>query len=200
MNFYAYTDKALKYLRRYYIQRFDSAKMQIRADSLNVISVSKELYADIAAETERVFRKIAMWKYRQISGEDFIIGMWLSGLLNNPDPLTGYVWKNDIDRKRAYFAESVLSGESIDKAAKKALRYWYQSQKQYADIVTDEAAMQAFTDTNTQFVQWVTAHDENVCETCLPRDGMIYPLNHAPRLPAHYGCRCFYRRVNGNAT
>ena len=124
MNFYAYTDKALKYLRRYYIREFDTAKMRIRADTLNVISVSKELYDDISSETERVFRKIAMWKYRQISGEDFIIGMWLSGLLNNPDPLTGYVWRNDIDRKRAYFAESVLSGESLDKAAKKAIRYW----------------------------------------------------------------------------
>lgn len=199
MNFYAYTDKALKYLRRYYIQRFDSAKMQIRADSLNVISVSKGLYADIATETERVFRKIAKWKYRQICGEDFIIGMWLSGLLNNPDPLTGYVWKNDIDRKRAYFAESVLSGEKIDKAAKKALRYWYQAQKQYADIVTDAAALQAYADTNTQFVKWVTQEDEKVCHVCNSRDGMIYPLQYAPKKP-HYNCRCYFVKVKNNAT
>lgn len=199
MNFYAYTDKALKYLRRYYIQRFDSAKMQIRADSLNVISVSKELYADIAAETERVFRKITKWKYRQICGEDFIIGMWLSGLLNNPDPLTGYVWRNDIDRKRAYFAESVLSGEPLDKAAKKALRYWYQSQKQYADIVTDAAALQAYADTNTQFVKWVTQEDEKVCHVCNSRDGMIYPLQYVPKKP-HYNCRCYFVKVKNNAT
>ena len=191
MNFYAYTDKALKYLRRYYIREFDTAKMRIRADMLNVISVSKELYDDISAETERVFRKIAKWKYRQISGEDFIIGMWLSGLLNNPDPLTGYVWQNDIDRKRAYFAESVLSGESIDKAAKKALRYWYQSQKQYADIITDAAALQAYADTQIQFVKWRTADDCKVCAVCNDRDGRIYPIDHVPRKP-HYNCRCYY--------
>ena len=191
MNFYAYTDKALKYLRRYYIREFDTAKMRIRADTLNVISVSQELYADISAETERVFRKIAMWKYRQISGEDFIIGMWLSGLLNNPDPLTGYVWQNDIDRKRAYFAESVLSGESLDKAAKKALRYWYQSQKQYADIITDAAALQAYADTQIQFVKWRTADDCKVCAVCNDRDGRIYPIDHVPRKP-HYNCRCYY--------
>lgn len=191
MNFYAYTDKALKYLRRYYIREFDTAKMRIRADTLNVISVSKELYDDISAETERVFRKIAMWKYRQISGEDFIIGMWLSGLLNNPDPLTGYVWRNDIDRKRAYFAESVLSGESLDKAAKKALRYWYQSQKQYADNITDAAALQAYADTQTQFVKWRTADDCKVCAVCNDRDGRIYPIDHVPRKP-HYNCRCYY--------
>ena len=194
MNFYSYTDKALKYLRRYYIQRFDSAKMQIRADTLNVISVSKDLYADIAAETERVFRKIAKWKYRQICGEDFIIGMWLSGLLNNPDPLTGYVWQNDIDRKRAYFAESVLSGESLDKAVKKALRYWYQSQKQYADIITDAAALQAYTDSNIEFVKWRTAEDCSVCFTCQSRNGKIYPIKYAPGKP-HYNCRCYYVKV-----
>ena len=191
MNFYSYTDKALKYLRRYYIREFDTAKMRIRADMLNVISVSKELYDDISAETERVFRKIAKWKYRQISGEDFIIGMWLSGLLNNPDPLTGYVWQNDIDRKRAYFAESVLSGESLDKAAKKALRYWYQSQKQYADIITDAAALQAYADTQIQFVKWRTADDCKVCAVCNDRDGRIYPIDHVPRKP-HYNCRCYY--------
>lgn len=191
MNFYSYTDKALKYLRRYYIREFDTAKMRIRADTLNVISVSKELYDDISAETERVFRKIAKWKYRQICGEDFIIGMWLSGLLNNPDPLTGYVWQNDIDRKRAYFAESVLSGEALDKAAKKALRYWYQSQKQYADIITDAAALQAYADTQVQFVKWRTADDCKVCAVCNDRDGRIYPIDHVPRKP-HYNCRCYY--------
>lgn len=194
MNFYSYTDKALNYLRRYYIQRFNSAKMQIRADTLNVISVSKDLYADISAETERVLRKIAKWKYRQICGEDFIIGMWLSGLLNNPDPLTGYVWRNDTDRKRAYFAESVLSGESLDKAAKKALRYWYQSQKQYADLITDAAAMKAYADTKTEFVRWVTQDDERVCHICNSRDGKIYPLKYAPTKP-HYNCRCYYVRA-----
>lgn len=191
MNFYAYTDKTLKYLRRYYIREFDTAKMRIRADTLNVISVSKELYDDISAETERVFRKIAKWKYREICGEDFIIGMWLSGILNNPDPLTGYVWQNDIDRKRAYFAESVLSGESLDKAAKKALRYWYQSQKQYADIITDAAALQAYADTQIQFVKWHTADDCKVCAVCNDRDGRIYPIDHVPRKP-HYNCRCYY--------
>lgn len=191
MNFYSYTDKALKYLRRYYIREFDTAKMRIRADTLNVISVSKELYDDISAETERVFRKIAKWKYRQICGEDFIIGMWLSGILNNPDPLAGYVWQNDIDRKRAYFAESVLSGEQLDKAAKKALRYWYQSQKQYADIITDAAALQAYADTQVQFVKWRTADDCKVCAVCNDRDGRIYPIDHVPRKP-HYNCRCYY--------
>ena len=194
MNFYAYTDKALKYLRRYYIQRFNSAKSMIRADKLNVISISKQLYADISSETEKVFRRIAKHKYREICGEDFIIGMWLSGLLDNSDPLTGYVWRNDIDRKRAYFAESVLSGEPIDKAAKKALRYWYGSQKQYADLVTDAAAVEAYKKNGAVYLVWNTQLDEKVCSVCNSRSGKKYLLSNLPAKP-HYGCRCYFTKA-----
>ena len=191
MNFYAYTDKALKYLRRYYIREFDTAKMRIRADSLNIIQVSRDLYDALEAETERVFRRIAKEKYREICGEDFLVGMWLSGLLDEANPLTGYIWRNDIDRKRQYFAESVLSGESLDKAAKKAMRYWYGSQRQYADLITDAAALQAFSDKGLKFVKWRTASDERVCTECASRDGKVYPLQYAPVKP-HYGCRCYF--------
>lgn len=191
MNFYAYTDKALKHLRRYYITEFNRAKMRIRNDELNVIDISKSLYDRIAKETERVFRLIAKQKYKELTGEDFIIGMWLSGILDKSDPLTGYVWRNDIDRKRQYFAESILSGEQLDKAAKKALRYWYGAQRQYCDIVTDAAALQAFSDKGLKFVKWKTAEDERVCFECSARDGKVYPLKYAPVKP-HYGCRCYF--------
>lgn len=194
MSFYAYTDKALKYLRRFYIREFNNAKMQIRADSLNVINVSHRLYDAIAKETERVFRLIAKEKYKEISGKDFLVSMWLSGILDESNELTGYIWRNDIDRKRAYFAESVLSGEQLDKAVKKALKYWYNQQKQYADIVTDAAALKAYTDTNTQFVRWITQDDEKVCAVCNSRDGKIYPIKYAPRKP-HYNCRCYLVRA-----
>lgn len=194
MNPYAYTDKALKYLRRFYITEFNRAKMTIRADGLNVISVSTRLYQRISQETERVFRVIAKRKYREITGEDFLIGMWLSGFLGESNPLTGYVWRNDIDRKRQYFAEDVLSGEPINKAVKKALRYWYNAQKQYADLVTDAAAMQAYIDSGVQKVRWRTAEDEAVCAVCNGRDGLIYDIDKAPKKP-HYNCRCWLQKV-----
>lgn len=212
MNFYAYTDKALKYLRRYYIRQFNTAKMQIRADNLNIIGVSQQLYNNIARETELVFRKIAKHKYREICDEDFLVGMWLSGFLEESNPLTGYVWRNDIDRKRQYFVESLLaempesgtlsaakgkgklSGSDIDKAAKKALRYWYQAQKQYADLVTDAAALKAFSDKGLKFVKWHTEHDSRVCGICQSMDGKLYPLKYVPVKP-HYGCRCYLVEV-----
>lgn len=197
-DFYEYTDKALKYLRRLYVREFNRTEVIIRHDELNVIKHTTALYELMRRETIKVFQRIANHKYRELGG-DTLAEMWILGLLGKANPLTGYIFLNDIDRKRQYYAEGVMSGNSLDKETKKALRYWYQSVRQYADIVTDEAAMQAFADTNTQYVQWITYRDDAVCEVCAPRDGMIYPLNHAPRLPAHYGCRCYYRRAT-NAT
>lgn len=192
-KFYAYTDKALKYLRRYYVREFNRTKMQIRSDSLNVIQVTTALYDRMRKETIRVFLKIANQKCRELGG-DMLAEMWLTGFLGESNPLTGYIWMNDVDRKRQYFTESIMSGEPIDKAVTKALRYWYGAQKQYADIVTDAAAIQAFIDTKTQFVKWRTAEDERVCYVCGSRDGNIYPLKNAPGKP-HYNCRCYLVRV-----
>ena len=194
-NFYAYTDKALMYLRRYFVQEFNRTKMQIRSDDLNVIKKTTALYDRLRKETIRVFGKIAAMKYYELhGGEDTITEMWVLDFLGMSNPLTGYIFLNDIDRKRQYFTEDVLSGANLDKAAKKALRYWYGSVRQYADMITDAAAVQAFIDTQTQFVEWCTAEDEKVCYTCNSRDGMIYPINNVPTKP-HYNCRCYLRRA-----
>ena len=208
-DFYEYTDKALKYLRRYFIRQFQNAELMIQADSMNVIPKTVELYDDLYNETIRVFMLIAKRKYKECGGTDTIEIAWLMGLLKESNPLTGYIFMNDEDRKRQYYTEGILSGMEdnkripasvVKRESKKALRYLYGSVKQYADIVTDEAAMQAFIDTNTEFVEYHTAKDEKVCEVCSPRDGNVYPLAYAPKLPAHYNCRCFYRKVTNSAT
>lgn len=169
--------------------------MQIRSDRLNVIQPTMALYDRLRRETIRVLAKIAATKYHELhGGEDTITEMWVLDFLGMSNPLTGYIFLNDIERKRQYFTEDVLSGADLDKAAKKAMRYIFGSTRQYADLITDAAAMQAYMDTQTQFVEWVTAHDERVCPSCNSRDGMIYPINNAPKKP-HYGCRCYLRRA-----
>lgn len=120
--------------------------------------------------------------------------MWVMDFLGLSNPLTGYIFLNDIDRKRQYFTEDIMSGANPDKAVKKAMRYIYGSTRQFADLLTDAAAVQAFMDTQTQFVEWVTYHDSRVCTTCDERDGVIYPINNIPTKP-HYGCRCYLRRA-----
>ena len=195
-DFYDYTDKALTYLRRFYVTEFNRTKMQIRADSLNVIQPTTNLYDRMRKETIRVFLRIANAKYRECGG-DTLLEMWLLGFLSDSNPLTGYIFLNDIERKRQYYTESLLSGENIDKASKKAIRLWYGSVRQYADLVTDAAAIQAFHDAGVKQVRWVTQKDEHVCPACHGRDGKIYPILKVPTKP-HYGCRCYIERVKAN--
>ena len=194
-DFYAFTDKVLKYLRRYIIREFNRAEMQIRTDELNIIPKTVELYDRLYDEAIKAFLRIAKHKYKECDGTDTIEIAWLMGLLKDANPITGYIFVNDEDRKRQYYTESLLSGGDVSKETKKAMRYLYGSFKEYADIVTNEAAMKAYSDTGTEFVQWNTAADERVCAECVPRNGMIYPLQFAPRIPAHYNCRCYYTRV-----
>lgn len=192
-TFYDYTDKALKYLRRFYIREFNKAESQLRTDDLNVIQVTTNLYDRLRKETIKVFLRIARQKYKECGG-DTLAEMWLLGFLGKSNPLTGYIWLNDVDRKRQYYTESIMSGGSIEKETKKALRYFYGAVKEYADLVTFEAAVQAFTDTGAQYVEWITAVDERVCEVCGSRHGRKYRIDNVPRIP-HYNCRCYLRRV-----
>ncbi len=195
MKFYDYTDKVLKYLRRYIIHEFNRTEMQIRTDELNIIPKTVDLYDRLYDEAIKAFLKIAKHKYKECDGTDTIEIAWLMGLLKDANPITGYIFVNDEDRKRQYYTESLLSGGDVSRETKKAMRYLYGSFKEYADIVTNEAAMKAYSDTGTEFVQWNTAEDCRVCEDCREKDGHIYPINHAPVKP-HYGCRCYFTKVN----
>ena len=74
--------------------------MQIRSDSLNVITPTINLYDRLRRETIRVMAKIAATKYHELhGGEDTITEMWVLDFLGMSNPLTGYIFLNDIDRK-----------------------------------------------------------------------------------------------------
>ena len=168
----------------------------MRSDSLNIIRRTTSLYDRLRKETIRIFLKLARHKYNELhGGEDTITEMWVMDFLGLSNPLTGYIFLNDIDRKRQYFTEDIMSGANPDKAVKKALRYIFGSTREYADLIVDAAAIQAFIDNRVKFVKWNTADDCRVCSECLSRDGHIYPINYAPIKP-HYGCRCYFTKVD----
>ena len=193
-GFYAFTDKCLKYLRRFYVKEYKRTEIQIRADSLNVIEKTTALYDRLYSETIKIFHRIAKKKYKECCGADTLEMAWLMGLLSESDPLTGYIFLNDKDRKRQYYAESIMSGGNISAETKKAMRYLYGSVSQYADIVTDAASLKAYADTNTEFVRWIAQEDGRTCGICGDRNGNIYPIKYVPKKP-HYRCRCYLVRA-----
>lgn len=110
-------------------------------------------------------------------------------VLGKPNDITHYTYNNEVDRKRERTTEAVNSSTDKKKEFHRGLVYWSQMSSEYADIVTDEATLEAFRDSGVKKVRWVTEQDDRVCKVCGPRDGKVYPIDKVPPQP-HWGCRC----------
>lgn len=119
---------------------------------------------------------------------------WLLAFLKEYNPVTLYIYTNEVDRKREYAAESIIAAKAKAPEFQRALRYWSRFTANYADLVTDEAVLQAYKDSGVKQVVWHTEQDERVCDECEPREGQVYPIDKIPPKP-HVGCRCWYTPV-----
>jgi SPP1 gp7 family putative phage head morphogenesis protein len=191
------TDSAIRLLNRRAIRRFEKASRQItQFDELNVMPACKKLYQDIAKDNQEVFLELAKKCYQdaEVHGKEKPDRAWLLALLAGYSAVTGYVYEHEIDRKRAYLEEGLLSRTNHKNEFRRALRYWSDMTYQYADDVTDSARIKAFTDAGVEQVQWHTAGDEKVCQVCRERNGEIYPIDNIPDKP-HRKCRCWLTPV-----
>ena len=196
---YEFTDKAVKFLNRKFVRMFSELKTLTSKDELHNLQVVKQVYDKAEDITEKMFVQIADSSY-QYAENVFLSGKkrendtkmnrkWVKGKLNAFNGVTGYVYLHEVERKTARTFEKIMSTTLIAAAVRKALKYWADMVKQYADIITDEAAIQAYEDYGVKKVVWVTEKDEKVCEECRNRDGKVYDIKKIPPKP-HWGCRC----------
>lgn len=203
-NPYQLSDKASKLLNRKAVRRFEAARRKLavlKFDELNVIKTVKTLYRDLAADNKKAFTDLAIMVYEDTTGrelddeEDELMALWLmSEVLDKPNPVTVYIYTNEVERKRDRATESINASTKKRQEFQKALRYWSRMTEQYADIVTDEATLKAFRDSGVKKVRWRTEEDDRVCEICGPRDGKVYDIDKVPAKP-HWGCRCWLEIV-----
>lgn len=119
----------------------------------------------------------------------------VEGILKEYDPVTGYVYDREAERKKARTAESMVAGQKSRNRAfyaqsvDRSRNLWFTQTKQYADDVAEQTAMTVWKKAGVKYVKWVTAADEKVCEKCRPLDGKIFPIDKAPD-KQHYNCRC----------
>ena len=59
----------------------------------------------------------------------------------------------------------------------------------------NQSAKLGYKDAGVQEVQWWAAKDERTCPTCGVNHGKTYPIDKAPNLPCHPGCRCTWLPV-----
>lgn len=195
---YNQADRAIQLLNRKAVLRFQRAKsamQQAGFDELNVLSACRELYAGLEQDNSSAFLELCQLVYEEARPHGQQEPDWplILAWLDQYDPVTKYVYTHEVERKRAYAQEAVLSSKTpADKVRQleKALRLWAGMTGQYCDNLTDRTILTAYQDAGVRYVMWRTEEDERVCPVCKPLDGNIYPIAKAP-LKQHWRCRCF---------
>lgn len=198
---YALSDKATSLLNTRTAVRFTRAKRKLlQADELNVIAICEELYSGLEKDNREIFIQLSQGVYKKTvpRGKEEPDWPLLLAWLTDQDPVTGYVYAHETERKRAYMEEGWMAGrnkKAKEESLRKAMRLWAGMSAQYCDIITDKTMLKAYQDSGVQYVMWRTEEDERVCSICRPLDGKIYPIEKAPS-KQHWRCRCYYLPVD----
>ena len=212
---YRHADKALKRLFRQASARFQHLAVTASWDELNVITAVQEIYSEVEQEAEKQYLEVAEKAYADARDEilaelpdrkprfSLPTMAFIAALLLAYDKKTQYVYRHEVDRKRARLSESLIAvngqGDIFNSLATRqallrALKLFERQMRNMADTVTDEARLQAFEDAGIDEGIWFTQHDEKVCKICRERDGVKYPLYDIP--PKHPNCRCYILPVH----
>lgn len=190
---YDYADKALAVLLKHFIEMFDGLKMNFFIDELNVFKKVNSLYEELDGLSQMWLTNIAARAYKDAGGEDnaFINRQWLTeNILEAYDPVTKYVYINEVDRKRSRLAESLIASDDKAGEIDKALKLWSAMISQYAVTAVDTATITAYKSLGVKEVVWKSINDGKQCKVCMSRDGKAYPIDEVPP-KAHIGCRCY---------
>ena len=191
---YEYSDKILLKLRSQAIKEFNKFKSLSQFEEISLIKSTKTLYENISKKAKDGFLDIGYYYYieafygetRKVPDEK-----WVKGILKSYNPVTNYVFENEVERKRQRFFESILSNNNKSENTKTALRYWNTMISQYAIDISDLALLKAYYDSGAKKVIWISEIDNRTCDICEDRDGKIYNIDEIPPKP-HWNCRCYY--------
>lgn len=207
MNVYEAADKAIRTMNREALRIFGELKLA-KFDGLHIIRDVKRVYRKALRRVRKHLWEVAYEAYvlgmvlcgteekkaRQRAGKAITDG-WIDDYLSSVDPVLGYRFDRETDRKAERLTEQLSTSTHRDADIDAAIRYWSKQSAQAAIDVTDEAMTQAYEDAGEPKVMWITRRDGRVCEDCKERDGQIYSLNNIPP-KAHWGCRCYWIPVN----
>ena len=198
MRMYERTDTTMKKLRELIRREFAKSRQMMAMDELNVIKASEKMYVRLEEANMKAFLKLARDRYKDITGEEAdekATLAWLLLFLLAYNPVTEFVYKNEVERKRDRFAETMIASANKLLAIKRAMSLWLRQTGQYLVLVEDEAVLRGYKRMGVKRVRWFTQVDERRCPECAARHGKVYPINKVPPKP-HRNCRCYVEPVN----
>lgn len=179
-------------------------------DELNAVQTSKhitKLYKKIYKIVKAEYAAILDYLVAEIADEAAALGFdgdirdldeaWIEEFFDEYNPVTKYVFSNELDRKESRLFEALVSNvEERHKSYQTAENLLVRQVKQYAIDLEDAIAKVVYEDSDVKKVQWNAENDHRTCDICGELDGMIFELKDAPP-KVHINCRCWYTPVKG---
>lgn len=203
INIYAACDKAIQGMNRENLEAFGKLKLA-KWDEVNIIRTVTAVYRNAAKRAKKLYYEVAFeayllgmamcdWEPKKAHrmAEKAITDEWINQVLTETDVVTLYRFDTETERKAYRLAEALEASADRDFEINKALRFWSQQLGQYAINVTDYALLAAFLDAGIKEIEWISEHDDRVCNECHSYDGQIFRIEDLPPKP-HWGCRCHY--------
>ena len=177
-------------------------------DEMNVIGVKKhvhKLYQNVYKVIKKEFLAILNPLYEEIYDEAVALGFdgdlrdldeaWIEEFFDEYNPVTKYVFSNEIERKESRLFEALVAtmdsaGAAKMQSYKTAENLIIRQAKQYAIDLEDSIAKVVYDDVGVKKVQWVAEHDHKTCGVCSELDGEVFELKDAPD-KQHPNCRCY---------
>lgn len=211
---YRQTDKFIEKLKKKIRVEFNRLSVT-SFDELNVIStkqITSAMYDRLLEFNQREYERIAedAKKYAEtmLTADEkkktrkLSISKLLTLALLAYNPVTGYMYKSEADRKRMRLNEEMLTArqylnrEMFKRAVKKSANLWFTQSSQYGQDVADFIEIETLKEAGIKKLVWITEQDDRVCETCKERDGQIYDVDNLPG-KTHYKCRCHFEVYRG---
>ena len=174
-------------------------------DEMNIVQTKKhvhKLYKDLYKIVKKEFTALLNPIYQEIYDEAIALGFdgdlrdldegWIEDFFDEYNPVTKYVFSNEMDRKESRLFESlVASSKERHQSYKTAENLLKKQVDQYAIDLEDSIAMTVYKDLGVEFVQWHAEKDHKTCGVCSELDDQIFSLAEAPS-KQHYNCRCYF--------
>lgn len=172
-------------------------------DEMNIVQTKShvnKLYKKVFNEVFKEFLEIITPITQEIYTEAVDMGFdgdirnldeaWVESFFEEYNPVTKYVFANEIERKKMRLFESLVADmPGKMQSYKTAERLLVNQVKQYAIELEDAIAKVVYEDIKVEYVMWNAEDDEKTCGTCNELDEQIFELKDAPP-KQHYGCRC----------
>lgn len=164
-----------------------------------------KLYQNVYKVIKKEFEAILNPLYKEIYDEALALGFdgdlrdldaaWIEEFFDEYNPVTKYVFSNEMDRKESRLFEALVATMDSTSAAKMqsyktAENLIVRQVKQYAIDLEDRIAKVVYEDVGVKKVKWVAEHDHRTCGVCSEMDGEVFLLKDAPD-KQHHNCRCY---------